>query len=135
MKIARIFVLLLALPALCFAQHTHSYVGHYLVPFPGPQVYRDPKTGTLIFVESDGNHVAAISAQGKLIWDRDPVKDAHAPYYRTANPQIVYVGPNSEAQFKGLKGDRSEFVFITLVNSQFGLVRISSGEFVLLGQN
>lgn len=66
--------------------------------FPGPQVFKDPTSGTLLYVETDGRHVAAISGDGKLLWNRDPFKDARLPFYRTEKPQIVYIGPVSKSE-------------------------------------
>jgi hypothetical protein len=126
MKTARFLAFFLLLQFLGVAQETHMYVGHYLVSFPGPQVYRDSKSGTLLYVETDGRHVAAISRDGKLVWIRDPFTDAHLEFYRTEKPQIVYVGAASKAD---------GFVAISFNNSQFGLLRISNGDFRFLGQD
>lgn len=121
-------VLLFSILCICSAQ---EYVDVYLRPFPGPQVYRDPHTGTLLYVESDGRHVAAISNDGKLLWNRDPFKDGRFELYRTKTPQIVYIGP-----IKKLEGERREkFVGIRFNSSQFGVLRISDGEFRPLGQD
>lgn len=132
----RTYAVLILLGVVCFgvAQDTTSYAGHYLRSFPGPQVYKDPQTGTALYVETDGRHVAAISKDGKLRWNRDPFKDAHLEFYRTKNPQIVYVGPASKSSpHSGRQTDR--FVAITFNNSQFGLLRISDGKFEFLGQD
>jgi len=104
--------------------------------FPGPQVYKDTHSGTLLYIESDGRHVAGISADGKLLWNRDPFKDAHLKLYRTDKPQIVHIGEatawgeNPPSQFRS-----HEFVVITFNSSQFGALNISNGDFKFLGQN
>jgi hypothetical protein len=137
-------VLLITLCLLCFSTaqetgtYTRTYVTHYLETFPGPQVYKDMHSGTTLYVETDGRHVAAISSDGKLLWTKDPYKDAHIPSYRTENPQIVYIGSVSKSipdarPFAGRKPDK--FVAITFNNSQFGLLRISTGEFDSIGQD
>jgi hypothetical protein len=134
MKATRFFVVFLAMIWLAAAQESTEYVGVYLRPFPGPQVYKDPNSGTLLYVETDGRHVAAISGEGKLLWNRDPFKDAHLSFYRTEKPQIVYIGPiKKSAQIDGVKPDK--FVGISFNSSQFGLLRISNGEFQFLGQD
>jgi len=46
------------------ASHERTYIGKYLTDFPGPQVLKDQNSGTLLYVESDGRHVAAISPAG-----------------------------------------------------------------------
>jgi hypothetical protein len=127
--------LLIFFSMLCFgAAQEQAYIATYLTEFPGPQVYKDPTSGTLLYIETDGRHVAAISVQGKLLWNRDPFKDAHLPFYRTEKPQIVYVGPASK--FHHPVGEKPErLVEISFNNSQFGLMRISDGEFLFGGQD
>jgi len=116
------------------AAQEQTYVARYLTDFPGPQVYKDPISGTLLYIETDGRHVAAISVQGKLLWHRDPFKDAHLPFYRTEKPQIVYIGPASKDHHPA--GEKPEkFAAISFNNSQFGLMRISDGEFLFSGQD
>jgi len=133
MRAARWLLIFLSMLRLGTAQE-QTYIGRYLTDFPGPQVYKDPTSGTLLYVESDGRHVAAISRDGKLLWNRDPFKDAHLPFYRTEKPQIVYIGPASKSHHpSGEKPER--FVEISFNNSQFGLMRISNGEFHFSGQD
>src|SRR5438105_1881234 len=60
MRPACVLVIFLFVLCLGTAQETTTYIGHYLEPFPGPQVYKDPNSGTLFYVETDGRHVAAI---------------------------------------------------------------------------
>ena len=115
-------------------QESTTYTAKYLTDFPGPQVYKDPISGTLLYVETDGRHVAAISRDGKLLWNRDPFNDARLPFYRTAKPQIVYIGPASK--FHHTAGEKPErFVEISFNNSQSGTMRISNGEFHFSGQD
>jgi hypothetical protein len=116
------------------AQQSTTYVDVYLRPFPGPQVYRDPNSGTLLYVETDGRHVAAMSGDGKLLWNRDPFKDSHLSFYRTEKPQIVYMGPVKKSAHPA-GGEPDKFVAIRFNSSQFGLLKISSGEFQFLGQD
>jgi hypothetical protein len=129
-------VLVIFLFALCLgrAQETTTYIGHFLEPFQGPQVYKDPDSGTLFYVETDGRHVAALSGGGKLLWCKEPFKDAHLAFYRTEKPQIVYIGSAP----KGVHppGEESSmFVSIAFNSSQSGLLRISNGDFESLGQD
>lgn len=129
-------VLVIFLFALCLgrAQETITYIGHSHEPFQGPQVYKDPNSGTLFYVETDGRHVAAISGDGKLLWCREPFKDAHLAFYRTEKPQIVYIGSAPTGVHP--PGEQSStFVSITFNSSQSGLLRISNGDFEFLGQD
>lgn len=133
MTAARLFLIFLSMILLGGAQES-TYVGHYLEPFPGPQAYKDPNSGTVLYVESDGRHVAAISSDGKLLWNRDPHEDAHLDSYRTKNPQIVYIGPPPKGSLPpGWK--RNTFVGVSFNNSQFGVLRIRDGDFRFLGQD
>src|SRR5271157_856675 len=120
----------------CFGarQESTTYNARYLTDFSGPQVYKDPTSGTLLYVETDGRHVAAISRDGKLLWNRDPFKDAHLPFYRTEKPQIVYIEPATK--FHHPTGEKPErFVEISFNSSQAGTMRISNGEFHFSGQD
>jgi hypothetical protein len=130
----RLLAVFLLLACLAAAQETHTYVGHYLVPFPGPATYTDSISGILFYVESDGRHVAAISKDGKLLWNRDPFADAHAPFYRTEKPQIVFIGAASKSD-PVIRGRSERFIAITFNNSQFGVLKISNGDFILEGQD
>ena len=138
MRAARLLVVVLSMIWLGAAQETTAYVTHYLEPFPGPQVYKDPHSTTTLYVETDGRHVAAISGDGKLLCNKDPFKDGHLSFYRTKNPQIVYIGPVSKSRpYAGpyAGGEPDNFAAITFNNSQFGLLRISNGEFKFLGND
>ena len=138
MRTTRVFGTLFLMTFLSAAQETTTYVTHYLEPFPGPQVYKDPHSSATLYVETDGRHVAAISGDGELLWNKDPFKDGHLSFYRTKNPQIIYIGPVSKSRpyagpYAGTEPDN--FAAITFNNSQFGLLRISNGEFKFLGND
>lgn len=134
MQIALVAIMLLAALAASAQGHkTVTFVDSWH-DFPGPQVYRDTHSGTLYYVESDGRHVVAISRSGKLLWVRDPFKDAHLELYRTDNPQIISIG---EATWWG-EGSPPQFrgsVIITYNSTQFGALNPSNGDFQFLGQN
>jgi hypothetical protein len=123
--------LIFQIPAM--AQETHSYVGHYSYAFSEPQVYRDPKSGTLLYLETDGRHLAAIAPDGKLLWNRDPFMDAHVPFYRFKYPKVVDIRAIAPASYPEER-EPNKFVAISLANSQFGWLRISDGEFCFRGR-
>jgi hypothetical protein len=133
MRTARLLVIFLYMLCLAAAQESTTYTGRHLTSFPGPQAYKDPDSGTLRYVETDGRHVAAISGDGKLLWNRDPFKDARLQFYRTDKPQIVYIGPVSQSDHS--VGEPDKFVAIVFNSSQFGVLRISDGEFRFHGQD
>jgi hypothetical protein len=132
MTAMRVLLISLFLQIPSAAQESHPYVSHTSYPSVHATVYRDPTTGTLLYVETDGRHVAAISPDGKLLWSRDPF--GGLPYYRTKDPQVSGIGPVGkwEADHGRKQG---EFVAVFLTNSQFGLLRIRDGEFELEGQD
>ena len=105
--------------------------------FPARWSAKDPISGTLLHLESDGRHVAAISRYGILLRNRDPFKDAHLRFYRTEKPQIVCIGPaGPDSKFQLTAGEKSEmFVGTSFNSSKFGVVRISNGEFLFGGQD
>ena len=74
MSAARVLVILLVVLCLGRAQETTTYIGHYLERFPGPQVYKDPTSGTLFYVETDGRHVVAIKAKENCCGVKTPSK-------------------------------------------------------------
>jgi hypothetical protein len=102
--------------------------------FPGPQSYRDSATGITFYVESDGLHVAAISKEGKILWVRDPFHDAKLNDYRTHKPQIVFIGKGSWVVNGVLRKDIPT-IRIGFNSSQFGVMKMSDGEFQFLGQD
>ena len=128
----RILTFVIFVLCLATAQQTRTYVAHSIEPFPGAQVYKDPHSGTLLYVESDGRHVAAISSNGKLMWLTDPHEGV--PFYRTEKPQIIYIGPVPKWD-PAAKGERDKLAAITFNNSQFGYMRISNGKFEFIGQD
>jgi hypothetical protein len=121
-----------------------------------PQTYRDPESGIVFYVESDGRHLAAIDGNGKLLWVRNPFVDNNMCPYRSAHPYISKIGPAATPQFsdeaivKELNGQRSRtapayrrkelrpgsrFINIDFNSSQFGYVNVETGDFYDQGQN
>jgi hypothetical protein len=102
-------------------------------------VYRDKQTDVLLYVESDGRHLAAVSPKGELLWVRDPFVDQNLCPYRTSRPIIVYVGPTSwsgdETSIAKHFKINSHVVEIRFDSSQFGVVDLSNGKFFFAGQN
>lgn len=102
--------------------------------FSGPLTYKDPKSGTVFYVESDGRHVSAIDSEGRILWCKDPFADAKLEFYRTKEPKIVYIGALNEVMTKVFK-DKGEFIAITFNSSQFGALNMATGEFTFEGQD
>jgi hypothetical protein len=116
MKAARWLLIFLSILCLGAAQE-QTYTGKHLTDFPGPQVCKDPTSGTLLYVESDGRHVAAISRDGKLLWNRDPFKDAHLPFYRTENRKLFTSGQPRNSTTQPAKSRKRSLKFRLIVHN------------------
>lgn len=98
---------------------------------PQPLAFQDSVTGNIIYVESDGRHVSAISPGGKILWTRDPFADAHLQPYRFRRPIIIWVG----RFWFGLGKNREQKLGITFNSSQFGTLDDMTGDFQFCGQD
>jgi hypothetical protein len=125
----------IAFPTTIAAAQLRSHFGHYTEPFMGPATYRDPVSGAIIYVESDGMHLARIEKSGKLAWMTNPHSDARVPDYREMAPRIVHIGPMTPWMKKHLTQSARYFITMTFTNSQFGLVDMRTGAFQFLGQD
>jgi hypothetical protein len=102
--------------------------------------YKDPRTAITFYVESDGKHVAAIDAAGKLLWVRSPFKDPDPAETRTPVIDGIEAAESpvpKYAQFLqrlGFKADRP-YIRITSALRSFGIMDERTGDFILEGQN
>ena len=108
---------------------------HYSDVFMGPATYRDPVSGAIFYVESDGRHLARIEKSGKLAWMKNPHSDARVQDYRELDPKIVHIGRLMPWMKVHLKDSARYFITITFSNSQFGIVDMRTGAFQFLGQD
>jgi hypothetical protein len=95
------------------AKHPHSdmfedlkhgvfFFGGSRPPNP-PFLYRDANSGIAFHVESDGRHLVAFDADGKLLWTRNPFVDDNMCPYRSAHPIIGWIGsPSADFGFQHL---------------------------------
>ena len=125
---------ILALAALCVTTlaAAEQYIAHATLPYQGPVAYADKTLQVVFYAETDGRHLSAITFDGKVLWTRSPFVDAKLEPYRMAEPRIVRIGPPLPWMIKAAKG---AFVAIAFESTQFGLVDVKSGDFVLLGQD
>jgi hypothetical protein len=93
---------------------------------PHAIAYADSSSGILFYVESDGRHIAAISAQGTILWCRDPFAEAGLEPYRYARPVISWIGRSNR---------EPGHIGISYNSSQFGIADQKTGEFTFLGQD
>jgi hypothetical protein len=137
MKILALSLLLFAVVAIASeTNQTTPYIGHYLERFHGSQAYKDADSGVIFYVESDGRHLAAISPDGKVLWNRDPFSDSHLEPYRTNQPKIVWVGQAQKWELEAISTKGSgKFISIDYNSSQFGVVDIKTGDFTFMGQD
>src|SRR6218665_3668526 len=57
-----------------------------------PLAFKDPRTLITFYVETDGRHLSAIDAEGKLLWVHNPFEEDKAQCeYRTPHPVIVRI--------------------------------------------
>jgi hypothetical protein len=105
------------------------------VPISFPHTFIETNSGISFLVESDGRHITASGQDGRIFWRTDPFADAHLEFYRTKNPQIIYIGKaNKRTEEYWLKKDK-RFIGILYNSSQFGELDIKTGEFFLGGQD
>ena len=104
--------------------------------------YKDLRTSITFYVESDGKHVAAIDAQGTLLWVRSPWKTSADDPSGTrtpiidgielAEPPVPYYA--KFLQRLGFKADHPH-IRITFASRAFGILDEKTGDFILEGQN
>jgi hypothetical protein len=93
-----------------------------------PMSYMDPKTLITFYVESDGRHLAAIDADGKLLWVRNPWEDSHVfCQYRTPRPVIASLKQTelaSDPKYLKSRGANLKHTFLNLQfdSSHYGLL-------------
>jgi hypothetical protein len=103
--------------------------------------FKDPRTSISFYVESDGRHLAAIDAVGKLLWVRNPFEDAHLCPRGNPRPSIssistVEISPNrAEKMRAGGMDPNHNFVKIKFDSSLFGVVDEANGHFQMWGEN
>ena len=94
------------------------------------QAYKDAATGVIVYVETDGRHVVAISPDGRILWRKDPFVDAGLEPYRMARPTIDVV-----EKCGWQPGTKRNFLCMTFTSSQFGEMDIATGQFFPGGQD
>jgi len=121
MKTAGLLALVLSILLTGGAQEpTVDKAGYPEVQY-GAQAYKDLHSGIILYVESDARHVCAISRTGKLLWTREPFKDAHLEIYRTKHPQIAQLG-------RGLRPSGSKETRVTSSTSTLILLSLGCSE-------
>ena len=98
---------------------------------PGPGLVYRGESGAILYVESDRRHLAAISSSGRLLWMRDPFKDAKVEPYRFKRPLIIYLGHAGDACGKWKRA----CVAIAYDSSQFGVISLATGELNYMGHD
>jgi hypothetical protein len=107
---------------------------------PASLSYRDPDTGIVFSVESDGRHIAAVDRDGKILWRRQPGTDGNLPPYSKTRPQtnpvVTWIGALTKDQSDHLKDTGSgKFIGIGFNSRQGGVVDVKNGNFTFQGQD
>jgi hypothetical protein len=111
-----------------------QYVNGYR-PFRGPIAYTEGVTKTILYVETDGRHLSAISFDGRVLWTRDPFADAHLKPYRVDNPRITSIYKPVPWMLGSRRDPKRYFVAIGFDSAQTGVVDVSTGAFSFVGQD
>jgi len=106
-----------------------------------PFTFKDPRSYISFYVESDGRHLAAIDAVGKLLWVRNPFVDAHLCPRGNPRPSIVSlstvdIDAHRAEKMRAAGIDPSHlFLGIKFDSSLFGVVDENNGDFQMWGEN
>ena len=106
-----------------------------------PLAFKDPRTLITFYVETDGRHLSAIDAEGKLLWVHNPFEeDKEQCEYRTPHPVIVRIEifekPESLILYKRPQLDPThKFIMLYFDSSQTGIVDEETGKYIWLAQN
>ena len=70
-------------------------------PFPAGQSFllNDPRSGLMLYIESDGRHMAAIAREGKVLWHRNLFDDPRLERMFPPPPQIEGEPPVSAEEW------------------------------------
>ncbi len=108
---------------------------------PRPISFKDDRSSIMLYVESDGRHVAAIDSSGKLLWVRNPFEESKECPYRTPRPIIrklerVEVPKEIADIYKNQNFNiHHNFIQVTFDSSQFGLLDLETGDYFFEGQD
>jgi hypothetical protein len=86
-----------------------------------------PDEHITIYVESDGRHVAAISASGHILWVRDPFSESGLRPYRNNFPTISELRTISPQT--GSSRPHTTSIGVEFDSSQAGTMSIEDGKF------
>jgi len=113
----------------CFGQQ--QYVGHHTLDTEFKAItLTDAATGNQFILDSMRIMVTAFNPQGKQLWRTDAWKDNHLEAYRVKRPVISYF-----AFGKDTRDEKTEVIWLTYNNTQFGFLDKKTGAFSWLGQD
>lgn len=99
---------------------------------PSPPLgWADPSTGTVVYVESDGRHAAAIEAEGRLLWHKDVVAEAPPKLQAEGTEPAISAlqGPGEPAaDVAKQQGKDRHYVVLTLTNGAIVKLDVQTGE-------
>ncbi len=103
-----------------------------------PMTLKADKSGTVLYFESDGQHVAALDKDGQVLWHKNPAEELKRfkKGDKAMRPVIVYAGPPLDWMLRAMKErGKKEYVAITFSTKAFGLLDKQTGEFTFLGND
>jgi hypothetical protein len=104
------------------------------LPFDGRvQCYTESHSKVTVCSETDGRHLKAVDANGRILWRRDPFVDSKLEPYRNEFPRIRWIGA-SNRPCQGVVAS-SSCIAISYDSSQSGVVDLADGTFIFMGQD
>ena len=102
-----------------------------------PLTFKDGETGIILYVESDGRHVAAIDRNGVILWHRNPFEEKGTKPYRKSRPVIARVAPATDGMVESMraKGYKGPFVEVNFNSTQTFVLDQMTGESIFYGQD
>jgi len=93
------------------------------------QVYRDAMTDITFYTESDGDHLSAISANGRLLWTRNP-----HDWRKETITQLGPASPRETAVVRKRIKSSAPFIFVSFGREE-GLVDQLTGNYYPLSRD
>jgi hypothetical protein len=95
----------------------------------------------VFYFESDGQYVAAIDKDGKVLWHKNPAEEAGLKGFtkgdKVVRPVIIYACPPLDWMLRAMKdrGKTGEYLTVTFSTKAFGLLDKQTGGFTYLGSD
>lgn len=137
------FIFFASISSFCFGQ-TYVYnsdeniiAGSHISTTPGePIKITDRNTKMFFVLDSTHTTIEAFNESGEFIWKTNPHTDNKLSTYRTNKPYIVYFDLTDDYWCaEGFVEKGTPVIAISYVNTQFGVLKLETGEFRFCGQD